>query len=407
MEFLQMSFYGAVLILVIVVLRAAALNYLPKKMFLVLWGLALFRLLVPISVPSAWSIYSLIGQKEVTVLHDKMPADGLADSGMLAVREGMPAGSGWFFIWCMGAVLCAAFFAVTYFRCRNEFRASLPVENSFAKRWLKEHTMKRPISVRQSDRVSVPLTYGIFHPVILMPKDTDWENMQQLQYVFLHEYIHICHYDAVWKVVVLLALCIHWFNPVVWVMYVLFNRDIELACDACVVQASGINAKSAYAMALVSMEAKKSGLLPLCNCFSKNVIEERIRAIMKMKKKSRLAVLAAVVLVCGVTVGFATSAKDKTIDKTAIGQEVVAQQPDAGEIEGRVNVDALRVRENADARANVTSLLKLDQKVSILEEKDGFYYIMLHSDEGDMYGYVKKEYVDVNDEGKEFLYFQF
>ena len=109
----------------------------------------------------------------------------------------------------------------------------------------------RAIRIRRSDRISAPLTYGILKPVILMPKETDWKNRQQLQYVFLHEYMHICRLDIVWKLIAALALCIHWFNPLVWIMYILFNRDIELSCDESVVRRFGETYKSAYARALV------------------------------------------------------------------------------------------------------------------------------------------------------------
>lgn len=110
----------------------------------------------------------------------------------------------------------------------------------------------------------------------------DWKNEKQLQYVLSHEYVHIYRYDTVTKLIVTLALCIHWFNPFVWVMYILFNRDIELACDESVIRQFGEKSKSAYSLMLINMEATKSGLLPFCNNFSKNAIEERITAVMKI-----------------------------------------------------------------------------------------------------------------------------
>ena len=110
----------------------------------------------------------------------------------------------------------------------------------------------------------------------------DWKNEKQLQYVLSHEYVHIYRYDTVTKLIVTLALCIHWFNPFVWVMYIIFNRDIELACDESVIRQFGEKSKSAYSLMLINMEATKSGLLPFCNNFSKNAIEERITAVMKI-----------------------------------------------------------------------------------------------------------------------------
>ena len=80
----------------------------------------------------------------------------------------------WRVVWCIGMILCAAFFTVSYIRCRIEFRAALPVNNAYVEQWIKERPLKRRISIKQSDKISVPLTYGILHPVILMPKQTDW-----------------------------------------------------------------------------------------------------------------------------------------------------------------------------------------------------------------------------------------
>ena len=119
--------------------------------------------------------------------------------------------------------------------------------------------------------------------------------------------MHIRYFDAAVKLLMAAALCIHWFNPCVYLMYIFFNRDLELACDEAVVRRFGEEEKSAYAMALIEMEEEKSGLLPLGNSFSKNAIEERIGAIMKIKKISPLVHGLSAALVCGITLLFATS----------------------------------------------------------------------------------------------------
>lgn len=99
-----------------------------------------------------------------------------------------------------------------------------------------------------------------------------------------HEFVHIKRLDGLTKLILIAALCLHWFNPLVWVMVVLANRDLELSCDEAVVRLFGEQVKSAYARTLIHMEEIKSGCLPLCSNFSKNAIEERITAIMKIKK---------------------------------------------------------------------------------------------------------------------------
>ena len=318
MNVLQMSFSGAVFITAVVLIRGAAIHKLPKKTFLVLWELVLFRLLIPFSIPSVFSVYTLATHSissttwpEAGTGYDISTMQGLFVATQGAERppaDVSPSVSVWFMVWCAGILLTGLFFVISYLRCLTEFRTALPVRSHYVEKWLGERPLKRRISVRQSDRISAPLTYGIFRPVILLPKKMDWKKEKQLQYVLSHEYVHICRYDTVTKLVAALALCIHWFNPFVWVMYLLFNRDIELACDESVIRQLGEKSKSAYSLMLIDMEAAKSGLLPFCNSFSKNAIEERITAVMKTKKTSLFAICIAAVLIVGVTTAFATSA---------------------------------------------------------------------------------------------------
>lgn len=331
MSLLQMSFLGTVIILLIVVLRAVLINRLPKKTFLILWWIALMRLLVPFSIKSVTSIYSLLQSiysdinpvrtaQTTTFLpiHGNMPeiANGLSEA-MVQRTESISILS---VIWLAGLLLCFGFFAVSYIKCYREFRFSLPVENDILEAWKEKHPLKRSLSIRQTETIAAPLSYGVIRPVILMPKNTEWKNIYQLRYVLEHEYVHIRRLDMLTKLIMIAAVCIHWFNPLVWVMYILFNRDLELSCDETVVRRFGMDIKSVYATALISMEEKKSGLTPLCNSFSKNAIEERIRAIMKIKKTSKFAVIISAVLVICVTGGFATSASSLE-KKTETAQE--------------------------------------------------------------------------------------
>lgn len=321
MSLMNMSFSGAVFIIAIMLIRAIAINRLPKKTFLVLWMLALVRLLVPFSVPSMFSVYTLIRGNESTPAFSVTEADNIVQDtpplnpiATLQRTEQLQQGtrssvSLLFAVWCAGMILLAIFFAVSYLRCLREFQTALPVHDPYAEQWLKKHPLKRKLLIKQTDQISAPLTYGIFHPVILMPKTTDWANKKELQFVLTHEYVHICRFDTVTKLMMLAALCVHWFNPFVWVMYLLFNRDIELACDESVLRLLGIQSKSDYSLMLIHMEAKKSGLLPLCNNFSKNAIEERITAIIKTKKTTIFSLVLACLIVVGTATAFITSAK--------------------------------------------------------------------------------------------------
>lgn len=231
-----------------------------------------------------------------------------ADSALSVLSANAPLPlSLWTILWFTGFALCLGYFLFTYIRCFRRFQMSLPVCQPFLTDWYAAHPLKRRLSVRQSDMISSPLSYGVLRPVILMPKTADWSDTRSLSYVLEHEYIHIQHFDTLTKLLITAALCIHWFNPLVWVMYLLFNRDIELSCDETVLRRFGENTKSDYAMTLICMEEAKSGLAPFCSSFSKNAIEERIRAIMKIHKITVFSRTLAVFLVAAIAVIFVTS----------------------------------------------------------------------------------------------------
>ena len=335
MSLLQMSFTGGILILAVIVIRALAINMLPKKAFNALWGISVVRLMVPFSIQSVFSVYSLMGShapgnglQTIRVL--PIGASGQAIPLTSSVLNAANAVSTWTIVWAAGVLVCAVFFSLAYWKCWKEFQTSLPVGNDFTENWLCVHQQRRRISIRQSGRFSAPLTYGVLHPVILMPTSTKWENTDSLAYVLAHEYVHIRRFDSIRKLVLIVVLCVHWFNPLVWVMYILANRDIELSCDEAVVRFFGENTKAAYARALISMEETRSGLTPLCNNFSKNGIEERITAIMKIKKTTVFSLVLAGFIVVGTATAFATSANAQQAESVGQGSGTeIVTKPDS------------------------------------------------------------------------------
>ena len=339
MSLLEMSFSGAVLVLMIVVVRAVAIHRFPKKIFLALWIMAIARLLlpfsVPVPVPSPIGIYSpseenmaALETPHFSVTESHHPVSGNVSAGQQstpAVGTPQPvqpvsAASVWTAIWIAGMSVLAGIFLLSYVKSKREFRAALPLQNEHITEWLKGRSLKRKIEIRQLSGITTPMTYGLFRPVILLPQNTDLDNKQQLEYILFHEYVHIRHYDTALKFLATVALCIHWFNPLVWVLYILFNRDIELACDECVIRSFGSEKRAEYARTLISMEERKSFIAPFCNNFSKNAIEERIVSIMKTKKSSAIALFAAGIIVAGAAGVFVTSVQANENDNASAVQ---------------------------------------------------------------------------------------
>ncbi len=321
MSLFQMSVAGGVLILFIVVIRALAIHRLPKTTFLALWMIAALRLLLPFSIPLPFNIH--IGLDVFSDVVQELPSGNIAstlpgdsppsyDIGTAVPSPATEHISTFEILWLVGVLLLAIYFSISYFRSMRKFRMSIPDNTPYIQNWLTAHQISRPLAVRSSDLISSPLTYGILHPVILLPKKLDRNDQVALKYVLTHEYVHIRRFDAITKILFAAVLCIHWFNPFVWVMYVLANRDMELSCDAWVIRMMGAKNRSSYALMLIKMEERRNGMSALCSHFGKNAITERIEAIMKFKKTSTIACALALVVVVGATTAFAASANTAT-----------------------------------------------------------------------------------------------
>lgn len=350
MNLVQMSISGALLILAVVLIRLAALRAVPKRTFLFLWALVLVRLLVPfppiLPLPSPLSaVFS------GTVTATAAPGDNAARPTAMptAGREPLPqspqaaapitsaapathapvqpavtaapavtarpqgnisgegpgflpspqtvlAGKAALLIWLLGMIVTAAVFAFLYGVSYGRFRRALPLEGPAAEGWLAAHPAKRKLSLRTLAGLSSPLTYGILRPVILLPEGLDLRE-EGAAFALEHEYVHARRLDALWKLLLALTLAVHWFNPFVWLMWFLANRDLELSCDEEVLRRYETDQRGDYARALLAMEEKRALLPPLHSGFGSGATKERILSIMKYKKATVLSVSLAAALV--------------------------------------------------------------------------------------------------------------
>ena len=449
MSLVQMSLSAALMIVAIIILRALTIERFPKKTFLVLWWIALLRLLIPFSIPSVMSIYSWISPdvpkavhqevQEITesqstsepvleipseVLQNASPQEDAVSVVPEQTRSEVVKNSTQFemtplpdtdieyvevkpsksfseiffdmlpVIWGVGIGVIAAFFGINYWKGIREFRMSLPVENEFVNEWLSSHQLRRNITIRQYDCIHTPLTYGIFRPVILLPKESLKQPPSTLNFILTHEWVHIRRFDCVTKILLTAALCIHWMNPLVWVMYLLFNRDIELSCDETVLNLLGRNKRSDYALALIDMEEQKGGFASFASGFGRNAIEERIRAIMKMKKASLITILAAVVVVACVSILFATSAKNNPIDT-----ELPSSESEI--VSDKILTDDDQTKQEVSVKTSKKTFSPAERFAEL--EKYGVMFVPSETDstKGDLYynGELVKYFADPNPNG--------
>lgn len=423
MSLVQMSLSAALMIVAIIILRALTIERFPKKTFLVLWWIALLRLLIPFSIPSVMSFYSWFDPNLPAVVEQSSAVESTFEPVLDDSSETMENSTQFemtpipdidieyievkpsksfseiFFdmlpvIWGIGIGVIAAFFGINYWRGIREFRMSLPVENEFVNEWLSSHQLRRNITIRQYDCIHTPLTYGIFHPVILLPKESLEQSPSTLNFILAHEWVHIRRFDCVTKILLTAALCIHWMNPLVWVMYLLFNRDIELSCDETVLHLLGRNRRSDYALALIDMEEQKGGFASFASGFSRNAIEERIRAIMKMKKASLITILAAVVVVACVIILFATSAKNNPIDTELPSSE-------SETVSDKILTDDDQTKQEVSVKTSKKTFSPAERFAEL--EKYGVMFVPSETDstKGDLYynGELVKYFADPNPSG--------
>lgn len=311
MGLLKMSLSGAVFILAIALFRLALGKKLPRMAFVLLWWLSVVRLLLPFAPQTPFSIFSLLSAPQTVqagapqedlwtsnpqqaYLSDKSQAP-LRNSQEYPVTETQKTLFGPI-LWGIGFALCGVAFLGSHARQRHMLQEAVEVDDSAVLAWKGSKVLWRRFKVCACAKVDSPMTCGVVHPVILLPEDLAVDK-NELTYVLEHEFAHIRSFDALLKCLLAAGLCIHWFNPAVWLMLVLANRDIEIGCDARVLQRLGDRA--AYARALLSLEAHRSECFgTLASHFSHSRMEERILSIMKWKSFSKAAVAVALCAVC-------------------------------------------------------------------------------------------------------------
>lgn len=317
---LQTTLTVGALIATLALLRAVCLGRVSKEVFRGLWLLPLARLLIPWAPAFSLSALSLLSRRQIQLDQEgpvsqtaqailgtpgSSVSGGTAPTGSQALTEPAVSVPIWLLVWLGVALALGVWFLASWLVCRRRFAASLPFRWPGQDQWLAQHSLKRRLRIRQSDRVEVPLTYGILRPVILVPQGM--EPGPELDYVLEHEFTHIRRWDGLYKLLLTLALCLHWCNPLVWLMVGLANRDVELACDQAVIRRFGPESRADYARTLLRFETGWRMPLPYASQFSRSASKERIAALARHKKGSLLLSGLVVLLAAGALLFWASS----------------------------------------------------------------------------------------------------
>ena len=344
---LRMSLSGGILIIMIAAVRLLAVNRLPKK-----------GVTIPVEKAVADKMKLVALNRDF--LQEAAIRQGAGQTGA-DIREGIMQALPW--LWAAGTL------------------ALSPLEAEQACRLRAEADIPGRTKLLVSDRIVTPLVFGIVNPKIILPAFLTADGSGRLKFVLAHEAVHVRRGDNLWKIVMMVAVCIHWFNPLVWIMYVLFTRDMELSCDEKVLSRFGEGAKREYARALVGLAEKQYRASLFAQGFGKSAIKERIEAIMKFKKATALSAACAVLLLgTAITVFAQNDQREISIndnDIAAVQRETGTVGDDIAEKEGPAEENA---EENTAVDINSISSLVNSEEFSEYEK----YGVSYDSETGDL-----------------------
>ena len=340
LRLLNISITAGWIVLVVVLLRFV-LKKAPKWMRVVLWGLVALRLLLPVSIES---VTSLVPSAE-TVKIESVTAPVLTSVNeyngvsyfyknvrgeQIVLQSGFPTlnsavnptpeeaaehfdtvavlktVAGW--VWLIGVVGMLLYALISFLRLRHRVRASVLLEKG----------------VYVCDEISDPFILGLIVPKIYLPSGMD---EQTRAYVLAHEKAHLSRFDHIWKPLGFLLLSVYWFNPLLWLAYILLCRDIELACDEKVVKELDDTGKAAYSEALVTASVSRRSIAACPLAFGETGVKSRVKSVLNYKKPAFWIILVAILACIAVAVCFLTMPKKN--------------QPDSAELVGTWELSAM------------------------------------------------------------------
>ena len=306
LKIINMSISASWLVLAVLILRFV-LKKAPKWINVLLWGIVAIRLICPFSfestlslIPSAETIPLNIGMDSTPTINSGISAINNAVNPIISQSNTPMAGSSvnllqitigiYEYIWIFGMIALALYTAISYWRLRRKVDTAVRYKDN----------------IFQSENVSFPFVLGIIKPRIYLPFKM---NGQYLEYVVAHEQAHICRKDHWWKPLGFLLLMIHWFNPLMWLAYVLLCRDIELACDEKVIKELGNEQRGDYTQALVACSVNRRMIAACPLAFGEVSVKERVKSVMNYKKPAFWVIIISVIVCVGVAVCFLTNPK--------------------------------------------------------------------------------------------------
>jgi len=312
---LNMSLTASVTVVLVILLRFA-LKKAPKVISYALWGIVLFRLLCPFSIGSSFSVFNLletptedsgfitsvIEYVPTDIVHTEYPSVVLPVPGVSdVINEALPQGEEQLradpleapisfatYIWMAGVLVMGIYSAISYVQLRRKLRIVVPLRDN----------------IFIADDIKSPFVVGLFRPRIYLPCNL---SQKEQEYIILHEKHHIKRCDHIMKALAFLALAIHWFNPLVWVAFILAGKDMEMSCDEAVIRKVGTDVRADYSASLLTLATGRRIIAGTPLAFGEGDTKGRIHNLSKWKKPAVWIVIISVILCVGLAVCLITN----------------------------------------------------------------------------------------------------
>jgi|GEM_PF-2393819 len=220
------------------------------------------------------------------------------------------------FFWFVIFILLILGYAILYYKEADKFKEAVLYKNKdLVEECSKKVKLKRRITVYLSDRTPTPIVCGLIKPRVILPLGfIENSTESELQKIITHEFVHVKRFDYLLKPLFVFVMSVHWFNPFVWVSFIVSQKDMELSCDEKVLALWGINAKSEYASLLIKFATKEKRIINGL-AFGESDIKNRVKGIMKFKKPRMLILIIAFLSVIVLGVILLTNGKINSTDK--------------------------------------------------------------------------------------------
>ncbi len=323
LKILNMSITASWIVLAVIVARFL-LKKAPKWITVLMWGLVGIRLVCPVSlesvlslIPSAETVPSNILYTDTPKIHSGVavlnsavnpilsdslaPAVGASVSPMQAITFVASI------VWIVGIAAMLLYTVVSYLNIHKKVREAVPFREN----------------IRLCDHVDTPFILGVLRPRIFLPSAM---GEQDRKYVIAHENAHLKRHDNWWKSLGFFLLMVYWFHPILWIAYILFCRDMELACDEKVIRDMGTEHKKPYSDALINCSVPKKMIAACPLAFGAVSVKERVKSVLNYKKPAFWIIIIAILACIAVAVCFLTNPKKSNRGETDPDKLTAEQQ---------------------------------------------------------------------------------